>query len=126
MSWADRALIALLLNVIPKRHRAGLRLIVTPQTVLRWHRDSVARRWAAKSRHKRPGRPRAHRSIGASVLRLAKGEPRLGLPTRPRRTRRPRHRHGALDGVGDPHQGRAATCPQAHGTNMGPVPARSG
>ena len=38
MSWADQALIALLLNVIPKRHRAGLRLIVTPQTVLRWHR----------------------------------------------------------------------------------------
>jgi len=35
LSWADRALIALLFDVIPKRHRGGLRLIVTPQTVLR-------------------------------------------------------------------------------------------
>src|SRR5665647_3319477 len=75
LSWSDRALIALLLDVIPKRHRGGLRLIVTPQTVLRWHRDIVARRWAAKSRHKRPGRPRAHRSIGASVLRCARENP---------------------------------------------------
>jgi len=90
MSWADRALIALLLDVIPKRHRGGLRLIVTPQTVLRWHRDIVARRWAAKSRHKRPGRPRAHRSIGASVLRLAKENPGWGY----------RRIHGELAGLG--------------------------
>jgi hypothetical protein len=39
MSWADRALIALLLDIIPRRRRGGLHLIVTPQTVLRWHRD---------------------------------------------------------------------------------------
>jgi len=75
MSWADRALIALLFDVIPKRHRGGLRLIVAPQTVLRWHHDIVARRWTAKSRHKHPGRPRTHRNIGASVLRLAKENP---------------------------------------------------
>jgi len=75
MSWADRALIALLLDVIPRPHRGGLRLIVTPQTVLRWHRDILARRWAAKSRHRHPGRPRVHRNITASVLRLAKENP---------------------------------------------------
>src|SRR5450759_825792 len=39
MTWADRAFIALLLDVIPKRRCGGLRLIVTPETVLRWHRD---------------------------------------------------------------------------------------
>ena len=43
-NWADRALIALLLNVIPRPRRAGLRMFVTPQTVLRWHRDIVRRR----------------------------------------------------------------------------------
>jgi putative transposase len=75
MSWADRALIALLLDVIPKRRRGGLRLIVTPETVLRWHRDIVRRRWADKSRHKQPGRPRAHRNITAAALRLAKDNP---------------------------------------------------
>jgi hypothetical protein len=90
LSWSDRALIALLLDVIPKRHRGGLRLIVTPQTVLRWHRDIVACRWADKSRHKHPGRPRAHRNITASVLRLAKDNPSWGY----------RRIHGELAGLG--------------------------
>ena len=75
ITWADRAFIALVLNVIGKRHRRGLRLIVTPEAVLRWHHDIVRRRWAAKSRHKHPGRPRAHRNITASVLRIAKENP---------------------------------------------------
>jgi putative transposase len=37
-SWADRALIAALLGVIPRARQAGLRMIVTPDMVLRWHR----------------------------------------------------------------------------------------
>jgi putative transposase len=78
MSWADRAFIALLLDVIPKQRRAALRLIVTPQTVLRWHRDIVRRRWAAKSRHKHSGRPRTHRNVTAAVLRLARENPGWG------------------------------------------------
>src|SRR5664280_3740437 len=90
MSWSDRALIALLLDVIPKRHRGGLHLIVTPQTVLRWHRDIIARRWADKSRHKHPGHPRAHPNITASVLRLAKENPAWGY----------RRIHGELAGLG--------------------------
>jgi putative transposase len=90
MSWADRALIALLLDVIPKHHRQGLRLVVTPQTVLRWHRDIVARRWAAKSRHKHPGRPRVHRNITTSILRLANENPGWGY----------RRIHGELAGLG--------------------------
>jgi len=90
MNWSDRALIALLLNVIPKQRRTALRLIVTPQTVLRWHRDILARRWAAKSRHKHPGRPRVHRNITASVLRLAKENPSWGY----------RRIHGELAGLG--------------------------
>ena len=63
-TWADRALIALLREVIPKR-RSGLRLIVTPETVLRWRRDIIRRRWSAKSRHRRPRRPATHRNISA-------------------------------------------------------------
>lgn len=87
---ADRALIALLHEIVPKRHRAGLRLIVTPETVLRRHRDIFARRWAAKSRHTRPGRPPTHRNIAASVLRLARENPRWGY----------RRIHGELAGLG--------------------------
>jgi hypothetical protein len=39
---ADRALLATLLAVIPKARRHGLRLLVTPDTILRWHRDMPA------------------------------------------------------------------------------------
>ena len=53
LTWADRALIAALAGVIPKARRAGLRLLVRPDTVLRWHCDLLRRRWAAKSREGR-------------------------------------------------------------------------
>ena len=39
VTWADRALLAALLSVIPNARRQGLRLLVTPDTILRWHRD---------------------------------------------------------------------------------------
>jgi hypothetical protein len=39
LDWADRAWIATLLPVIPKARRHGLRLLVSPDTILRWHRD---------------------------------------------------------------------------------------
>jgi putative transposase len=72
LTWADRALFAALLAVIPRSRHAGLRLPVTPATVLRWHRDLVKRRWAAKSRLKAPGRPRRHPTITRLVLRMAR------------------------------------------------------
>jgi putative transposase len=49
LTWADRALIAALVGVIPKARRAGVRLLVTPDTVLRWHRD-LLRLWGPKTR----------------------------------------------------------------------------
>src|ERR1700759_2327536 len=57
LNWADRALLATLLGVIPKARRQGLRLLVTPDTILRRHRDIVRRRWAARSACGRTGRP---------------------------------------------------------------------
>jgi putative transposase len=45
LNWADRALIAALLTVIPKAQRNGLRLLVTPEIILRWRRDIVRSRW---------------------------------------------------------------------------------
>jgi hypothetical protein len=39
-----------LLSVIPEARRQGLRLLVTPDTILRWHRDIVRCRWAARSK----------------------------------------------------------------------------
>ena len=55
LTWADRALLAALLSVIPKARRQGLRLLVAPDTILRWHRDIIRRRWAARSKRGRTG-----------------------------------------------------------------------
>ena len=75
VNWADRALLAALLGVIPKARRQGLRLLVTPDTILRWHRDIVRRRLAARSMRGKTGRPTTRRNITALVLRLARDNP---------------------------------------------------
>jgi putative transposase len=75
LDWADRALLATLLAVIPKARRHGLRLLVTPVTIMRWHRDIIRRRWAARSIRGKTGRPATSRNIRALVLRLARENP---------------------------------------------------
>ena len=90
LNWADRALLAALLNVIPKAHRQALRLLVTPDTIVRWHRDLVRRRWGARSMRGRTGRPATRRSIRALVRRLARENPGWGY----------RRIHGELAGLG--------------------------
>src|ERR1700733_9825647 len=90
LNWADRALLAALLAVIPKARRRGLRLLVTPDTILRWHRDIVRRRWAARSAQARTGRPATRRNIKALVLRVARESPEWGY----------RRIHGELAGLG--------------------------
>jgi putative transposase len=75
---ADRALLAALLHRLPPPVLRELRLLVRPDTVLRWHRNLLARRHAAASRPKRRGRPRTVRSIRALVLRLARENPAWG------------------------------------------------
>jgi putative transposase len=90
LDWADRALMATLFAVIPKARRHGLQLLVTPDTVLRWHRDIVRRRGAARSRRGKTGRPATRRNIRAPVLRLARENPGWGY----------RRIHGELAGLG--------------------------
>ena len=75
LNWADRALLATLLGVIPRARRQGLRLLITPETILRWHRDIVRRRWAARSMRGKSGRPATRRNIQALVRRLARENP---------------------------------------------------
>jgi putative transposase len=90
LTWADRALLAALLSVMPKARRQGLRLLVTPDTILRRHRDIVRRRWAARSKRGRTGRPGTRRHIKALVLRLARENPGWGY----------RRIHSELAGLG--------------------------
>ena len=90
LDWADRAFLATLFAVIPKARRQALRLLVTPDTIVRWHRDIVRRRWAARSMRGKAGRPAARRNIRALVLRLARENPGWGY----------RRIHGELAGLG--------------------------
>jgi len=72
LTWPDRAWLALLAGTLPAGGLAAMRLIVTPGTILRWHRDIVRRRWARLSRRGRSGRPPVRRNVRSVVLRLAR------------------------------------------------------
>ena len=74
MSWTDRAVIAALTRLLPKPRRLGL--LVTPATILRWHRQLVARRWTQPTR---PGRPAIPAGLRALVIRLATENPTWGI-----------------------------------------------
>ena len=74
----DRALLAALLAPLVRATLRRLRLLVSPDTVLRWHRDLVKRRHARASKHCGPGRPRTVASIRSLVLRLATENPSWG------------------------------------------------
>jgi putative transposase len=71
LTWPDRAWLALLAGTLPIERLAGIRLIVTAGTIVRWHRDIVRRRWARLSHQGRSGRPATHRNVRSVVLRLA-------------------------------------------------------
>jgi hypothetical protein len=75
---SDRTLLAALLHRLPLQALRGMKLLVRPDTVLRWHRNLLARRHAIVSRPKRLGRPRTLRSIRILVLRLARENPCWG------------------------------------------------
>jgi transposase len=90
LTWPDRAWLALLAATLPIERLAGMRLIVTPGTIVRWHRDIVRRRWARLSRQGRSGRPATHRNVRSVVLRLARENESWGY----------RRIHGELAGLG--------------------------
>jgi putative transposase len=71
---ADRAVLAAFARLLP-RHRLG-RFFVQPATLLRWHRNLVAKQWSYP--HGRPGRPGIAKGTTALVLRLAKENPTWG------------------------------------------------
>jgi hypothetical protein len=66
LDWADRAILAALIRHLPPRLR--IHRLITPGTVLRWHRRLVTRKWTYPHR---TGRPPASAEITALIGRLA-------------------------------------------------------
>ena len=74
LTRADRALLTALSRSLPRR--AWRVFTFKPETLLRWHRQLVARRWTDSNR--RPGRPPLERSLRELILRLAGENPHWG------------------------------------------------
>src|SRR6266487_2405076 len=70
----DRLLLAAAGGLLP-RDRWSV-LLVSPQTLLRWHRELVRRKWSYRRRW--PGRPPLDPAVRALVVRLGRENPRWG------------------------------------------------
>lgn len=108
----DRALLAAVSRVLP-RDRWGS-FMVTPATLLRWHRELVRRKWTY-GRGARPGRPPIDPEALALVLRMARENPRWGCIRISGELRKLGIRVGATS---------IRTLLRRHG--LGPAPRRSG
>ncbi|WP_370652812.1 integrase core domain-containing protein [Frankia sp. Cj5] len=107
---ADRVIFAALSRLLP-RARWDV-FFVTPATVLRWHRDLLARKWTYP--RKSPGRPPVRREIRDLVLRLAQENPTWGH----------RRIQGELAGLGYP-VGVATVWRILHRAGVDPAPRRA-
>ncbi len=106
----DRSLLGAIAAALPRPRRVGW--IVTPDTLLRWHKRRIARHWTHQ--HRSPGRPSATAEIRRLIIAMAADNPTWGY----------RRVHGELTNLG--HQVGASTVWRIlkhHGIN--PAPERS-
>ena len=120
LSWWDKFPLALLAaKLVEEAQHSRTRLsqsllLFTPETVLRWHRELVRRKWTFPQRQK-VGRPRIAPELEALIARLGKREPPLGVQQNRRGTAQARLSRWPLHYSSCPqapaHPWSAHTCP---------------
>jgi putative transposase len=73
-AWPDRAILAALARLLSRKHR--YHRLVTPDTLLRWHRALLKRHWTKP--HRPPGRPSRSQELRCLILRMAADNPTWG------------------------------------------------
>ena len=83
---AERAILAALSRVLPRWRRRCF--LVTPETLLRWHRELSRSKWKRWRAQRGPGRPPLRDEIVDLIVRLGPGEPPLRMCPHSRRASR--------------------------------------
>jgi hypothetical protein len=121
LDWADRAVLAALIRLLSAKLR--MHRLITPGTVLRWHRRLVTRKWTYPDR---TGRPPVSAEIATLIARLATEKQQLGIqedPGRTAETRLPGRR--IYDPPGPQEPGDPTGTETAHRHDLAAVPARA-
>ncbi len=79
LSNDQRRRLAVKAKMLPRKVLAEIATVVTPDTLLRWHRVLVARKWDYSDRRKKkPGRPPVSEKVKRLVVRMARENPTWG------------------------------------------------
>jgi hypothetical protein len=119
----DRLFMAAVSRVLPRPRWSWF--VVSPQTLLRWHRELVRRKWTHR-RNATGGRPPLADDVGELILRMGGENPRWGCVRIPGRAGQARDQGlGGVDPLA-PASKQARSGSTAAGPDLGGVPAQPG